>query len=214
MNAQDADQFVHPNDTTAVEEFQSMRYCHMLPEAGTALREFEIRDTTAAGFVDFGPMPHRVEFDVSTDPPVLLTLDAQVLPRPVPGRPSNTREYTLGAPPRGFTDKEPRAAPALRRDTVAFLRANPGCIEDYASKDFSAVRFEVVAETDSEGVSTLRVEPFQLVRASLLACLRGQLPKAPGLAGRPPTRAIVEVLIPVSADELPPGTPMIEMGRP
>jgi hypothetical protein len=213
LNAVDEDPLVHPNENPSVQDFQYERYCQMLPESGTALREFQRTETTASGIVEFGKVPHRVEFDLTHDPPRLTTVDAQVAPRPIPARVEGKRRaYELGAPPPGFTDREPPGSEELRRRVIRVLEADRRCIDDYVARNLAAVRFQVIVEAGPDGRSTVRVEPFQLVRVSLLACLRTQLAAAPTLTAVDPTSAILQVLIPVSADEMPPGTPTLEMG--
>jgi hypothetical protein len=182
----------------------------MLPAPGTTLREYEKTATSASGIVDFGKVPHRIEFDLSHDPPRLIALDAQVLPRPIPPKATaKVREYELAAPPRGFTDNEPSGSAELRRQVIDALQKDPRCIEDYVARETTVARFRVVAEKGSDGKPSLRVEPFQLVRASLLSCLRTQVPAVPGLTAIAPTSAIVELIIPVSLDEAEPGTPTV-----
>jgi hypothetical protein len=85
------------------------------------------------------------------------------------------------------------------------LQKDPRCIEDYVARETTVARFRVVAEQGDEGPPSVRVEPFQLVRASLLSCLRTQVPTFPGLTRTAPTSAIVELIIPVSLDEVDPG---------
>lgn len=212
LNAKEEDQFVHPHENTEIEDFQYTPFCRMLPRAGTKLADYTVTETMASGVAHFGPMPHRIEFDLSTAPPKLVTLDAYVPPRPVPERPAKPRDYELGPPPKPFTDREPEGSWDLRRKTIAFLKKNPACIEDYTTRDVSAVRFNVVRAAGADGTTDVRVEPFQLVRASLLACLRTQISAAPELAEGPPTQAVIEVLIPVSADEFP-DAPTVKMPK-
>jgi hypothetical protein len=216
INDIDEDPHVHRHDTLTVEDFQHMAYCRMLPPPGTALQQFDKTDATASGTLVLGKLPHRIEFDLGQDPPRLVTLDAQVPGRPIPPRPTGKlRDHDLAALPPGFTEKEPPGAAALRRKIIDALQKDPRCIEDYVARHMTAARFEVIVEAGTDGTTSLRVEPFQLVRASLLSCLRTQLPQAwptiPGANKTAPTSALIEVQVYVSADELPPGTPTLEM---
>ncbi len=213
INDSDADPFVHPNEDTAVEDFQHTAYCKMLPPPGTPLREVQRTDSVVAGIVDFGELPHRIEIDLTADPPVLTTLDAQVPRGPIPAKAKNkVRPYEIGAPPQPLVDKEPAGSEALRRAVIRALRKDRRCLDAYVRRNTSVVRFQVFAEAMGDGTPGVRVEPFQLVRASVLACLRAQLPARVKWTKPIPTNAIIEVLIPVSADELPEGAPTVTLG--
>lgn len=205
-----AGELVHPNDNDKPEDFQYTSYCKMLPPTGTTLRDFELTAASSSGLVEFGKATHRVRFDLTSEPARLVELDVQIEPRPLPVRPAKVRNYMLSAPPQGFTRDEPAGSEALRRKTIALLKADPRCIDDYASRDATAVRFQVVRTVEEGGAATVSVAPFQLVDRSLLACLKTQLTNAAELKGPQSTNAIVELLIPIDASEAR-GLPTVRM---
>ena len=99
----------------------------------------------------------------------------------------------IEAPPAGFTRDESAQAPALRLEVIRQLRAKSACIDSYTTEYESVFRVRAIA-TNHGGINVM---PFQLVRASLLSCLRSQFRE---FKTKQPdgTSAIIEVLIPIS----------------
>jgi hypothetical protein len=196
MNASDRDQMLAVHENSSVEEFHYTRYCLMLSDTDSALRDFTLNEKNASGLIDLGPVAHRVHFDLSVTPPRLTTIDAVIDPSVIPPPPATPRPYMLEAPPAGFTRDESARAPTLRREVIRQLRAKSACIDAYTTKYESVFRVRAIA-TNHGGIDVM---PFQLVRASLLSCLRSQFrefkSKQPG-----GTSAIIEVRIPLSAGE-------------
>lgn len=192
MNANDPDQMLAVHENSSVEEFHYTRYCLMFSGADSSLRDFTFDKEDASGRIDLGPVTHRVHFDLSSVPPRLTTVDAVIVPSAIPAQPATRRPYMLEAPPAGFTRDESTQAPALRREVIRQLRAKSACIDSYTTKYQSVFRVRAIA-TNHGGIDVM---PFQLVRASLLSCLRSQFRefKTKQAGG---TSAIIEVLIPI-----------------
>lgn len=207
------DPMVSPHDDDEVKNMKYARFCRLLPEGETSLREFTVEAHHAVGILDLGKTPHRIRFDLTGEAPRLVEVDALIEPTPQPKRPAKARPYTLEALPIGFREGESSEAISLRREVIAALKSDPNCIEAYLDTDPTVARFSVSVEAGDEGRASPRVDPFQLVRMSLIACLRGELSDL-DVTGYPVgTTTKVEILAPVSADELPADTPTVVMPR-